>query len=171
MRVGPEVRLQGACSAPARSPSTRETGTELQSVEKLPPEAAVSAPGGGQKWWETAWDAHCSSKLVAPAPGATFPSPFSSLVWVLWAGTTYRARHRGASPSLEPTGTTPTQTLRGDKSIQSSRLIHNTATSQIRRQKGLSLSILNEALNDDPVARWPAHYWEVHITTYNRSCL
>lgn len=86
-------------------------------------------------------------------PWGAFLAPFSSLVWVPWARTACRAQHRGVSPSLEPTGTTPTQTPRGDESIQSTGLIHNTAASQTRRQKGLSLSTLNEALNDDPVAR------------------
>lgn len=90
---------------------------------------------------------HCSS------PGAAFSAPFSFLVWVLRSGTAYRAWHRGVSPSLEPADTTPTQMPRGDESIPSSRLIHDTATSQIRSQKGLSLSILNKAHNDDPVAQ------------------
>lgn len=59
----------------------------------------------------------------------------------------------GSFPSHEPAGTTPTQTPRSDESIQSSGLIHDISTSQTHRQKGLSLSTLNEALNDDPVAR------------------
>lgn len=87
------------------------------------------------------WARACRS-----SPRDTFLAPFSSLVWVLWAGTTHRAWHRGVSPSLEPAGTTPTQRPRGDESIRSTRLIHDTAASQTHRQKRLSLPLLTRPL-------------------------
>lgn len=138
LQLGPPPLGRLAWSCRARRSSRRGQLRQHQ---------AVSKSDGRPRGTPTA---SLSSSL---RPWGALLAPFCSLVWVLWARTACGAQHRGVSPSLEPTGTTPTQTPRGDESTQSTGLIHNAAASQTRRQKGLSLSTLNEALNDDPVAR------------------